>query len=196
MEKNESVKKGDFLTCISDPSKVVIFGGEAGFFGGCSTFTILYDLPMRINGEMAYTGLGVKFPFNNFRHSTEEEKALMIEEMEKLGKRYNPETFKIEDITKNESVKNMKTDMTEADKLVMVTMQLMLIENGFEGIGSVYTKDDCKIEFSQKYWRCSYRIADSGKGSVSYYFGHGYDSVFEMIGFLVYAGYINTLKKW
>ena len=86
--------------------------------------------------------------------------------------------------------------MTEADKLVMVTMQLMLIENGCEGIGSVYTKDDCKIEFSQKYWRCSYRTADSGKGSVSYYFGHGYDSIFEMIGFLVYAGYINTLKKW
>lgn len=90
----------------------------------------------------------------------------------------------------------MKTDMSETDKLVMVTMQLMLIENGFEGIGSVYKKDDCKIEFSQKYWRCSYRGADSGKGSVSYYFGHGYDSIFEMIGFLVYAGYINTLKKW
>ena len=93
-----TVKKGDFLTCLSDPSKTVIFDAMAGVLGGVEVFTIIYDLPMRINGKLAYTPIGTKFPFSNFRYSTEEEKALMIEEMEKLGKRYNPETFRIEDI--------------------------------------------------------------------------------------------------
>ena len=62
VDKSEP-KLGDFLTCISAPSKVVIFGGEAGFCGGCSAFTILYDLPTYINGRAAYTMPGVKFPF-------------------------------------------------------------------------------------------------------------------------------------
>ena len=97
----KTVKKGDFLTCLSDPSKTVIFGAKAWSFEGCSTFTILYDLPMLINGKVARTPLGTKFPFSNFRYSTEEEKALMIKEMEKWGKRYNPETFKVEDIEKD-----------------------------------------------------------------------------------------------
>ena len=77
-----TVKRGDFLTCLSDPSKTVIFGEKAGSYGGFKTFTILYDLPMRINGRVAHTLPGVKFPFSNFRYSTEDEKARMIKEME------------------------------------------------------------------------------------------------------------------
>lgn len=96
-----TVKKGDFLTCLSDPSKTVIFGEKAGFYGGFKTFTILYDLPRRINGKVTHTLPGVKFPFSNFRYSTEDEKARMIKEMEKWGKRYNPETCSIEDIKKD-----------------------------------------------------------------------------------------------
>lgn len=96
-----TTKIGDFLTCLSDPSKTVIFNSIAQPIGKKKVFTILYDLPMQINGKMAYTMTGVKFPFSNFRYSTEEEKALMIEEMEKLGKRYNPKTFEIEDIRKD-----------------------------------------------------------------------------------------------
>ncbi|NMA65366.1 MAG: hypothetical protein GX957_03885 [Clostridiaceae bacterium] len=96
-----TVKKGDFLTCLSDPSKTVIFNAMDDVLGGVNTFTILYDLPMRINGKLAYTPIGTKFPLSDFRYSTEEEKALMIEEMEKLGKRYNPRTFRIEDIEKD-----------------------------------------------------------------------------------------------
>ena len=93
-----TVKKGDFLTCLSDPSKVVIFNDRALPFGEMKTFTILYDLPMRINGRVAHTLPGIRFPFSNFRYSTEDEKARMIKEMEKWEKRYNPETFKVEDI--------------------------------------------------------------------------------------------------
>ena len=96
-----TVKKGDFLTCLSDPSKTVIFGEKAWSYRGLKTFTILYDLPMRINGRVAHTPPGVRFPFSNFRYSTEDEKALMIKEMEKWGKRYNPETRSIEDIEKD-----------------------------------------------------------------------------------------------
>ena len=94
-------KKGDFLTLKTDSSKVVIFEAMAGVFGGVDTFTIIYDLPTYINGVPTYTLKDVKMPISSFRHSTEEEKALMIEEMEKLGKRYNPETFKVEDIEKD-----------------------------------------------------------------------------------------------
>jgi hypothetical protein len=103
MEKEEGLieaKTGDFLTLKTDPSKVVIFEAMAGMFGGVETFTIIYDLPIYINGVPASTPRGVKMPISRFRHSTEEEKARMIEEMEKLGKRYNPETFKVEDIKK------------------------------------------------------------------------------------------------
>lgn len=96
-----TVKRGDFLTCLSDPSKTVIFGEKAWSYGGFKTFTILYDLPMRINGRVAHTLPGVKFPFSNFRYSTEDEKARMIKEMEKWGKRYNPKTFRVEDIEKD-----------------------------------------------------------------------------------------------
>ena len=107
--KGATVKKGDFLTCLSDPSKTVVFGAKAWSFDGCSTFTILYNLPMLINGKVARTPLGAKFPFSNFRYSTEEEKALMIKEMEKWGKRYNPETRSIEDIEKGiSSIKTFK----------------------------------------------------------------------------------------
>jgi hypothetical protein len=104
-----TVKRGDFLTCLSDPSKTVIFGEEAWSYGGLKTFTILYDLPMKINGRVAHTLPGVKFPFSNFRYSTEDEKARMIKEMEKWGKRYNPETRRIEDIEKDmSSIKTFK----------------------------------------------------------------------------------------
>ena len=96
-------KKGDFLTLKTNPSKVVIFEARAGVYGGFETFTIIYDLPIYINGIPAYTVKGVKMPISRFRHSTEEEKATMIEEMKKLGKRYNPETFKVEDIEKDMS---------------------------------------------------------------------------------------------
>lgn len=92
-----TVKKGDFLTCLSDPSKTVIFNTRAPSIGKNKVFTILYDLPMQFNGKLAYTLTGTKFPFSNFRYSTEDEKALMVEEMEKLGKRYNPVTSKIEE---------------------------------------------------------------------------------------------------
>ena len=91
-------KKGDFLTLKTDSSKVVIFEAMAGVLGGVETFTIIYDLPTYINGDPAYTLKGVKMPISRFRHSTEEEKAWMIKEMEKLGKRYNPRTFKVESI--------------------------------------------------------------------------------------------------
>ena len=102
-------KKGDFLTLKTDPSKVVIFDAMAGVFGGVDTFTIIYDLPTYIQGVPTLTIKGVKMPISSFRHSTEEEKALMIEEMEKLGKRYNPETFRIEDIKKDiSSIKTFK----------------------------------------------------------------------------------------
>ena len=92
------VKTGDFLTLKTDPSKVVIFQAMAGKFGGVDAFTIMYDLPTYIDGVPAYTPKWVKMPISRFRHSTEEEKALMIEKMAKLGKRYNPRTFTIEDI--------------------------------------------------------------------------------------------------
>lgn len=95
------VKKRDFLTLKTDPSKVVIFGSMEGMLGGVAVFTIIYDLPTYINGIPAYTPKGVKMPISSFRHSTEEEKALMIEEMEKWGKRYNPETRRVEDIKKD-----------------------------------------------------------------------------------------------
>lgn len=94
-------KKGDFLTFKTDPSKVVIFEAMAGVFGGVEAFTIIYDLPTYIDGVPTYTFKGVWMPISRFRHSTEEEKALMIEEMEKLGKRYNQKTFRIEDIGKD-----------------------------------------------------------------------------------------------
>ncbi len=92
------VKTGDFLTLKTDPSKVVIFGAMAGVLGGVETFTIIYDLPTYINGVPACTPKWVKMPISRFRHSTKEEKAWMIKEMEKLGKRYNPRTFKVENI--------------------------------------------------------------------------------------------------
>ncbi len=107
-----TVKKGDFLTCLSDPSKTVIFGEKAWSYGGLKTFTILYDLPMIINGKVARTPIGTKFPFSNFRYSTEEEKARMIKEMEKWGKRYNPETRRIEDIEKDVEVE-VEKDISE-----------------------------------------------------------------------------------
>ena len=91
-------KTGDFLTLKTDPSKVVIFEAMAGVFGGVDAFTIIYDLPTYIKGVPTFTLKGVKMPISRFRHSTEEEKTLMIEDMEKLGKRYNPRTFRIEDI--------------------------------------------------------------------------------------------------
>ena len=136
-QQNESVKKGDFLTLKTDPSKVVIFEAMAGVFGGVDTFTIMYDLPWQINGEMAYTPIDiVKFPFNNFRHSTEEEKALMIKEMEKLGKRYNPETFKIEDMTKEESVKKLEVGKdyvnVHDNDVVVIDRVSDILNKGFE----------------------------------------------------------------
>lgn len=93
-------KKGDFLTLKTNSSKVVIFNTMVGVIDGIALFTIIYDLPTYINGVPAFTPKGVKMPISSFRHSTEEEKATMIEDMKKLGKRYNPETFKIEDIVK------------------------------------------------------------------------------------------------
>lgn len=100
-EDRIKAKKGDFLTLKTDPSKVVIFGSMEGMLGGVAVFSIIYDLPTYINGIPAFTPKGVKMPISRFRHSTEEEKALMIEEMEKWGKRYNPKTFRIEDIGKD-----------------------------------------------------------------------------------------------
>ena len=93
-----TVKRGDFLTCLSDPSKTVIFNTVIPTFEKTEIFTVMYSLPMIINGEVAHIPLGTKFPLSNFRHSTEEEKALMIKEMVKWGKRYNPEARRIENI--------------------------------------------------------------------------------------------------
>ena len=104
MEKKKVLskrKKGDFLTLKTDPSKVVIFEAMVGVFRGVDTFTIIYDLPTYIDGAPTFTLKGVRMPVSRFRHSTEGEKATMIEEMEKLGKRYNPKTFRIEDIGKD-----------------------------------------------------------------------------------------------
>lgn len=91
-------KRGDFLTCLNDPSIVVIFNTAIPAFGKTEIFTIMYSLPMLINGKVARTPLGTKFPLSNFRHSTKEEKALMIKEMAKWGKKYNPEACRIENI--------------------------------------------------------------------------------------------------
>lgn len=94
-------KRGDFLTLKTDPSKVVIFNTAIPSFGKVEVFTIMYSLPMLINGGVASTPLGTKFHLNSFRHSTEEEKQLMIKEMAKWGKRYNPKTYCIENIEKD-----------------------------------------------------------------------------------------------
>jgi hypothetical protein len=128
-----TVKKGDFLTCLSDPSKVVIFNDRALPFGEMKTFTILYDLPMRINGRVAHTLPGIRFPFSNFRYSTEDEKARMIKEMEKWGKRYNPETFKVEDIEKDmSSIKTFKDLEFEPHHLFPDAKQaVMKFDNGY-----------------------------------------------------------------
>ena len=128
-----TVKRGDFLTCLSDPSKTVIFGGKALSYRGLKTFTILYDLPMQINGKVAHTPPGVRFPFSNFRYSTEEEKARMIKEMEKWGKRYNPETFKVEDIEKDmSSIKTFKDLEFEPHHLFPDAKQaVMKFDNGY-----------------------------------------------------------------
>ena len=136
-QQNESVKKGDFLTLKTDPSKVVIFEAMAGMFGGVDSFTIIYDLPTYIEGiGHTYTLEGVRMPISRFRHSTEEEKALMIEEMEKLGKRYNPETFKIEDMTKEESVKKLEVGKDYVNlhdnDVVVIDRVSDILNKGFE----------------------------------------------------------------
>jgi hypothetical protein len=138
------VKTGDFLTLKTDPSKVVIFQDMAGKFGGVDTFTIMYDLPIYIDGVPASTPKWVKMPISRFRHSTEEEKAWMIEEMEKLGKRYNPKTFKVENIIR----KTMKTEPTEAleeIKRCLWTADDFNIDDGFENCKVVDENDAINI---------------------------------------------------
>ena len=130
----KTVKKGDFLTCLSDPSKTVIFGAKDWSFDGYSTFTILYDLPMLINGKVARTPLGTKFTFSNFRYSTDEEKELMIKEMEKWGKRYNPETRIIENIGKDiSSIKTFKDLEFEPHPMPSGYIPLPFTRNMFSG---------------------------------------------------------------
>ena len=94
-------KRGNFLTCLSDPSIVVIFNTAIPAFGKTELFTIMYSLPILINGKVVRTPLGTKFSLSNFRHSTKEEKELMIKEMAKWGKRYNPRTYRIENIERD-----------------------------------------------------------------------------------------------
>ena len=123
-------KKGDFLTLKTDPSKVVIFEAMAGVFGGVETFTIIYDLPTYIEGEPVFTIEGVRMSISSVRYSTEGEKALMIEEMEKLGKRYNPETFKVEDIEKD--ISEIVTDENSArDYLGLTPFEGLFYEKSY-----------------------------------------------------------------
>jgi hypothetical protein len=104
----------------------------------------MYDLPIYIDGVPAPTLKGVKMPISRFRHSTEEEKAWMIKEMEKLGKRYNPKTFKIENIIR-ETMKTEPTEALEEIKRCLWTADDFNIDDGFESCKVVDKNDAINI---------------------------------------------------